>query len=127
MPSLQEVFTDSSTTTQDVNTITEPIRTGPVPPYEKPQVLERTRSHISGHEIVASDEHPPEIDEEIYNKFSSTKKMIITSNLSLCGLLAPIASTSILSAIPEVSKAYNTSGAVINVSQAAFLIGMGVR
>lgn len=116
----------SSSNIADGDIITEPIRTGPGPQDEKPVVLERTRSHISGHEMIAIDQHPLEAGEEIYNKFSNSKKIIITANLSLCGLLAPLASTSILAAIPEVSAAYHTSGAVINVSQAAYLIGMAI-
>lgn len=105
---------------------TEPIRPGPSFQLDKaPHVLERTRSH-AGNEIVADEPHAPDTSEDIYNKFSPRRKIVITTVLSLCGFLAPIASTTVLSAVPEVSATYKTTGTIINVSQALFLVGMGL-
>ncbi|EKV07341.1 hypothetical protein PDIG_64990 [Penicillium digitatum PHI26] len=45
-----------------------------------------------------------EVDAEQYLRFSPARKVIIGGILSFCSFLAPISSTSILSAIPEVAK-----------------------
>ena len=66
-----------------------------------------------------------EVDEEIYHRFTPHRKMIITAILSFCGLLAPLSSTAILSATPEVAAEYNTNGIIINLSNALYLVFMG--
>lgn len=117
---------EHSTIDVEKHTTTESIRAGPAPQSEKPHLLERSRSRVSGHEIIADEPHPPEVGDEIFNKFSPHRKMVITTVLSLCGFLAPIASTTVLSAVPEVSRTFHTTGTIINVSQALYLVGMGL-
>jgi MFS family permease len=95
---------------------------------EKPD-LARIRSTISAHEIQgvpSRDSSYVEADAAQYERFSERRKIVITSVLSLCGFLAPISSTTILAAIPEVAATYNTSGSIINLSNALYLIFMGL-
>ncbi|KAJ6115857.1 hypothetical protein N7523_006274 [Penicillium sp. IBT 18751x] len=87
--------------------------------------LDLVQSHLSHHDMpVANDFH--EVDAEQYLRFSPTRKIVIVFVLSFCSFLAPISSTSILSGIPEVAKTYNTTGSVINASNALYLAFMGV-
>ncbi|KAK5464566.1 hypothetical protein LTS15_001128 [Exophiala xenobiotica] len=92
--------------------------------------LTRIRSHASHHDIHAIPSHASssyiEINAAQYERFTPRRKLLITCVLSLCGFLAPISSTTILSAIPEVATTYHTSGTVINVSNALYLVFMGL-
>lgn len=91
--------------------------------------LARIVSHQSHHDIHAVASHASsyvEVNAAQYERFSLTKKHIITFVLSVCGFLAPVSSTAILSAIPEVAKTYNTTGSIINLSNALYLIFMGL-
>lgn len=87
--------------------------------------LDHVQSHVSHHDMVANDEFQ-EVDAEQYLRFSPARKMIIVGVLSFCSFLAPISSTSILAAIPEVAKTYNTTGSVINASNALYMAFMGI-
>ena len=94
-----------------------------------PPHLALTHSQVSHHDI----HHVPtnassfvEVNAAQYERFSSRRKLVITAVLSLCGFLAPISSTTILSAIPEVAHTYNTSGSIINLSNGLYLIMMGL-
>lgn len=91
--------------------------------------LSRTRSHQSSHDIHAVASHASsyvEVNAAQYERFSKSKKHIITAVLAVCGFLAPVSSTAVLSAIPEVATTYNTSGSIINLSNALYLIFMGL-
>lgn len=87
--------------------------------------LDHVRSHVSHHDMVANDDFQ-EVDAEQYLRFSPARKMIIVGVLSFCSFLAPISSTSILAAIPEVATTYNTTGSVINASNALYMAFMGI-
>ena len=89
--------------------------------------LHQVRSHISTHDTAAIDHHAHyEQGDEIYDRFPHHRKVIIVCVLSLCAFLAPMSSTSILSASPEVVAAYNTTGAIFDVSNALYLVFMGL-
>lgn len=91
--------------------------------------LTRISSHQSHHDIHAVASHASsyvEVNAAQYERFSSTKKHTITFVLAVCGFLAPVSSTAVLSAIPEVARTYNTSGSIINVSNALYLVFMGL-
>ncbi|KAK6838645.1 hypothetical protein RU639_000276 [Aspergillus parasiticus] len=77
-------------------------------------------------EAVADDDDFEEADAEQYKRFSPARKIIIVSILSYCAFLAPISSTAILAAVPEISKTFNTTGDIINASNALYLTSMGV-
>jgi hypothetical protein len=66
------------------------------------------------------------IDDEVYNKFSPRRKAVIVTLLSFCALLCPISSASVLSAVPEVAAEFDTNGTVINLSNALYLVFMGL-
>jgi hypothetical protein len=87
--------------------------------------LHLVQSHLSHHDMPVTTEFR-EVDAEQYLRFSPARKVLIVFVLSFCSFLAPISSTSILSGIPEVAKTYNTSGSVINASNALYLAFMGV-
>jgi hypothetical protein len=87
--------------------------------------LQIITSHVSNAEMAVVDPYKEQGD-EIYNRFSNHRKHILTFVLSFCGFLAPISSTTVLSAVPEVAQTYNTSGSIINLSNALYLIFMGL-
>lgn len=64
--------------------------------------------------------------DEIYNRFSERQKTVIVAVVSFCSFLAPISSTTVLSAVPEVAATYNTDGSIINVSNALYMLFMGI-
>ncbi|ETN46185.1 uncharacterized protein HMPREF1541_00369 [Cyphellophora europaea CBS 101466] len=91
--------------------------------------LEHTRSHISHHDITlfpTTSTTFQEVNPEQYTRFSPRRKYAITAILSLCGFLSPVSSTTILAAVPEVAATYNTSGSIINLSNALYMIFMGI-
>ena len=95
---------------------------------ERPD-LARIRSTISAHEIAGVPSHDSsffEVNAAQYERFSERRKIVITAVLSLCGFLAPISSTTILAAIPEVAETFHTTGSIINLSNALYLIFMGL-
>lgn len=87
--------------------------------------LHLVQSHMSHHDMPAATEFR-EVDAEQYLRFSPSRKIIIVAVLSFCSFLAPISSTSILSGIPEVADTYNTTGSIINASNALYLAFMGI-
>jgi hypothetical protein len=90
-----------------------------------PTSLNHVRSHVSHHDMPATDEFQ-EVDAEQYLRFSPARKVVIVGILSFCSFLAPISSTSILAGVPEVAKTYNTTGSVINASNALYMAFMGI-
>lgn len=67
-----------------------------------------------------------EIPDEVYDRLPVHRKRIIVFLLSFCSFLAPISSTSVLAASPEVAKEYDTTGAIINLSNAMYMLFMGL-
>ncbi|RDW80043.1 hypothetical protein BP6252_04681 [Coleophoma cylindrospora] len=66
-----------------------------------------------------------EVPDEIYDRLSPGRKHVIVALLSFCSFLAPISSTTILSAIPEVVSTFHSTGTIINLSNALYMLGMG--
>lgn len=89
--------------------------------------LQHVASHMSTHDaaVIHHDEHYEQGD-EIYDKFPSSRKVTIVSVLSFCSFLAPISSTSILAASPEVVATYHTTGSIFGISNALYLVFMGL-
>ncbi|KHN96378.1 Major facilitator superfamily domain, general substrate transporter [Metarhizium album ARSEF 1941] len=88
----------------------------------------RSISHVSGHDF-----HPQTLTETVdedtsgaCHGLSPRRKTVIVAVLSFCALLSPISSTSVLAATPEVAKEYDTTGSIINASNAAYMIFMGL-
>ena len=75
---------------------------------------------------VADDNEYTEEDIEQYLRFSRSRKICIVVILTYCSFLAPIASTAVIAAVPEVAKTFNTSGDIIDASNALYLAFMGL-
>ncbi len=111
------------------------ITTAPSPDVERPSTsrsnganLAHLPSHIS-HTHDAPLQHFTSnysVPDEVYDRIAPHRKVLIVAYLSFCGLLAPISSTTVLAAVPEVAGEYNTTGSVINISNALYMIFMGV-
>ena len=94
-----------------------------------PTELVLSPSHVSHHDIhqvTTNASSFVEVNAAQYERFSSRRKIGITAILSLCSFLAPISSTTILSAIPEVAHTYDTTGSIINISNGLYLLMMGL-
>ncbi|KAM0255478.1 hypothetical protein ACHAQJ_005705 [Trichoderma viride] len=98
-------------------------------------VFYRSTSHVSGPDAFEPSSTPPpppspghyyEAGDEIYDRVSLRRKHIIVTVLSFCAFLSPLSSTSILAAVPEVAETYQTTGSIINVSNAAYMALMGI-
>jgi multidrug resistance protein len=61
-----------------------------------------------------------------YTRFPPNRRLLITSIISICGFLTPVGSTTILTAIPEVSTTFHTTETIINMSNAIYLLCMGI-
>lgn len=91
-------------------------------------------SHITTHISHTQDVAAPmqnyssyiEVPDEVYDRLAPSKKLVIVALLSYCSFLAPISSTTILSAIPEVASTYSSTGTVINLSNALYMLFMGI-
>ncbi|KAK5289101.1 MFS transporter [Cryomyces antarcticus] len=92
---------------------------------ERPDLI-HVRSHVSNHDMHHLGTQHVEAGDEIYDKLPSHRKSVITAVLAFCGFLAPISSTTVLSAVPEVAATYATTGTIINLSNALYLIFMGL-
>ncbi|KAJ6630317.1 major facilitator superfamily domain-containing protein [Mycena sp. CBHHK59/15] len=68
----------------------------------------------------------PKSEDAIYDRLPPHRKATITCILAVCGFLAPMSSTTVLSALPEVASTYSTTGTIINLTNAIYLIFMGL-
>ena len=100
----------------------------PLPPadseandLEKPQ-LYHVQSHNSGHDIQHVDNPYREAGDEVYDRFTARKKISIVALMSFASFLAPVSSTTVLAATPEVAATYNTTGTIINLSNAVYMV-----
>jgi MFS family permease len=95
---------------------------------QRPGMLNHMSTHVS-HSHDAPMQHYSsyvEVPDEVYDRLPHHQKVIIVTLLSFCGFLAPISSTTILAAVPEVAHTYNSTGAIINLSNALYMLFMGV-
>ncbi|EJT76213.1 hypothetical protein GGTG_06135 [Gaeumannomyces tritici R3-111a-1] len=67
-----------------------------------------------------------EVPDSVYDRFTPGRKLVVVAVLSFCSFLAPISSTAVLSAVPEVAAEFGTTGTVINISNAFYMFFMGV-
>jgi hypothetical protein len=88
--------------------------------------LQRTVSSVSHHDMVNVQYVATGDNDVIYNKFTDRRKMVIVAVVSFCSFLAPISSTTVLSAVPEVANTFDTDGSIINVSNALYMLFMGL-
>ncbi|KAK8102681.1 hypothetical protein PG984_015827 [Apiospora sp. TS-2023a] len=67
-----------------------------------------------------------EIPDEVYDRLPNHRKLMIVALLSFCSFLAPASSTSVLAATPEVAAEFGTTGSIINLSNALYMLFMGM-
>jgi hypothetical protein len=104
------------------------LRTGEPKAAAARDGLSHTFTHLSaGHDAPL--DHAPsteEIPDEVYDRLSHGRKLVVVTLLSFCSFLSPISSTTILAATPEVADEYGTSGSIINLSNALYMLWMGI-
>jgi MFS family permease len=66
------------------------------------------------------------VPDSVYDKFSPHRKTLVVVLMSFCSFLAPISSTSVLAATPEVAAEYGTTGSIVNVTNAIYMLMMGI-
>ncbi|TDZ74750.1 MFS antiporter QDR3 [Colletotrichum trifolii] len=90
--------------------------------------LSKTPSGVLNFQDDPVSRHQSHVDPpyEAYSRFSDHRKHVIVAVISWCGLLSPISSTAVLSALPEVASEYRTSGDVISLSNALYLVFMAL-
>lgn len=126
--------------TSDADSVTD------IESQQSPQLF-RSVSRASGADIFSEPEHghgaavleakdgtvmrqasapgTQDAEEDMYSRFTGRQKFAIVFILSFCAFLSPISSTSVLAATPEVAKEFHTTGAIINTSNAAYMVFMG--
>lgn len=67
-----------------------------------------------------------EVPDSVYDRIPQHRKLVIVALLSYCAFLAPISSTTVLSAVPEVAATYKTNGSIIGLSNALYMLFMGL-
>ncbi|KAF7369238.1 MFS general substrate transporter [Mycena venus] len=82
-------------------------------------------SHVS-HDIPMVPPPVPKSDDSVYDRLTPRRKVLITCVVSYCGFLAPMSSTTVLSAIPEVASTFNTTGDIVGLTNAIYLVFMGI-
>ena len=95
----------------------------------RPNTLAPIPSHMSNtHDAPTLQPYTSyiEVPDEVYDRLSPSRKLVIVALLSFCSFLAPISSTTILSAVPEVAATYDSTGTIINLSNALYMLFMGV-
>lgn len=107
----------------------ESIHTVSTTPDQRRQIpLEHLATHAS-HSHDAPIQHYSsyvEVPDEVYDRLPHHRKLVIVTLLSFCSFLAPISSTTILAAVPEVAHTYKSTGTIINLSNALYMLFMGV-
>jgi len=118
---------------QPTNTATEPEKqtqyASIVPQQQSAEdrlQLQRTVSSISHHDMTNVQYVATGDNDVVYNRFTERRKMVVVAVVSFCSFLAPISSTTVLSAVPEVAATFDTDGSIINVSNALYMLFMGL-
>lgn len=77
---------------------------------------------------TTEDQEPsvPVIPDEVYDKYTPRRKAVMVALLSYCAFLSAISSTSTLSATPEIAAEFHTTGSIVNVSSALYILLMGL-
>ncbi|PNY27701.1 transporter AQR1 [Tolypocladium capitatum] len=91
----------------------------------------RSASHVSDPDAFHlppdhEDDPYQEAGDEVYQRLSPHRKHIIVAVCSFCAFLSPQSSTSVLAATPEVAATYHTTGSIINVSNAGYMVFMSI-
>ena len=96
------------------------------PPLNSTITLIQATTRESDQTLPQDDNNNREVDANQYTRLSPARKIIIVIILSYCAILGPISSTAILAAVPELARTFNTTGDIINASNALYLAFMGI-
>jgi hypothetical protein len=67
-----------------------------------------------------------EVPDAVYDRLPHRRRLVVVALLSYCSFLAPISSTTVLSATPEVAAEYGTTGSIVDLTNALYMLFMGV-
>jgi hypothetical protein len=125
MPSTNTQYSHSDIEKQDALSI-EMASSGRSSPHEAYPMTELTVIPPQGDIPVELNSSSDLIPDEIYDQISPARKLVILILISFCAFLAPVSSTTVLAAVPEVAADFSTTGAIINLSNALYMIFMGI-
>ncbi|KAI1435206.1 major facilitator superfamily domain-containing protein [Xylaria sp. CBS 124048] len=93
-----------------------------------PEALERisTKHSALGDSPVQPINSVIEVPDDFYDRLPAHRKTIILFLMSFSAFLSPISSTSVLAATPEVAAQYKSTGSIINLVNAFYLLFMGL-
>lgn len=74
-------------------------------------------------QVLSDTDHAPA---DVYDRFTRQKKRGMVAILCLLAFLAPLSSTTVLAAVPNVAADFGTSGTIINVSNALYMLMCGL-
>ncbi|KAF7952135.1 uncharacterized protein EAE97_001632 [Botrytis byssoidea] len=99
-----------------------------IPSQQRPSNLAPIASHISNTQDAPIQQTYSNISipDAIYDRIPPNRKLVIVALLSFCSFLAPISSTTVLAAVPEVANTYHSTGTIINLSNALYMLFMGL-
>ncbi|KAI0413837.1 major facilitator superfamily domain-containing protein [Xylaria grammica] len=95
---------------------------------EQQDRLERcsTKHSAMGDACIQPIDSVVEVPDDFYDRLPPHRKTIILFLVSFSSFLSPISSTSVLAATPEVAAEYNTTGSIVNLVNALYLLFMGL-
>lgn len=86
-----------------------------------------TAAAAAGHDSSSDDDDKfYEDGEEIYAKFSSSRKRTIVAVLGFGAFVALVSSTSVLPAVPEITATFGSKDTVVEISNAIYIALTGV-
>ncbi|TGJ88753.1 hypothetical protein E0Z10_g118 [Xylaria hypoxylon] len=95
---------------------------------DQQDILERcsTKHSALGDASIQPIDSVVEVPDEFYDRLPPHRKSIILILVSFSSFLSPISSTSVLAATPEVAAEYSTTGSIVNLVNALYLLFMGL-
>ncbi|KAF3760816.1 hypothetical protein M406DRAFT_63954 [Cryphonectria parasitica EP155] len=123
-----------STTSTSPGTIAAPVNQQDIEKYrcgEKDEISDdleagRKEEEEEHHHWTTTPSGQDDVPDSVYDRFSNQRKLVIVVLLSFCSFLAPISSTTVLSATPEVAAEFHTTGSVVDVTNALYMLFMGI-
>ncbi|KAI0434331.1 major facilitator superfamily domain-containing protein [Xylaria sp. FL1042] len=91
-------------------------------------ILERcsTKHSAMGDASIQPIDSVIQVPDDFYDRLPRHRKTIILFLVSFSSFLSPISSTSVLAATPEVAAEYSTTGTIVNLVNALYLLFMGL-
>lgn len=89
-------------------------------------ISSETTAQADASEIKAVLPYPTPDPYAVYSRFSRYRKARIIFLIAFYGFLSPFSSISVLVATPEVAGAFNTTGDIIGISNALYMVFMAI-